>query len=271
MKNSFSTLGCPNWSFTDIITTAKDIKMDGIEVRGMGNQMYAPKLPIFSIDNIDNTIQKMKKLNLEFSIITSGCDLSDDNWNENFKEAKEYIMLAQKLGCSYVRIMCESTPEQRRDIDINIIASRYKEICIFAKGTNVFPLIETNSILANSDTMLEFLDLVSMDNAYVLWDIHHPFRFFNELPKTTYSKLKTSIKYIHIKDSINNNGNVEYKMTGYGDVPIFDCLKLLYDNDYSSWISLEWTLRWNPDLEDSGIVIPHYAGYIHELENRLST
>lgn len=45
MKFAFSTLGCPNWSWNEIFATAKDMKIDGIEIRGVGSEMYAPRIP----------------------------------------------------------------------------------------------------------------------------------------------------------------------------------------------------------------------------------
>ena len=36
MKLSFSTLGCPEWSWNEILATAKDMGFDGIEIRGVG-------------------------------------------------------------------------------------------------------------------------------------------------------------------------------------------------------------------------------------------
>lgn len=270
MKSAFSTLGCPNWSFSEITSAAKDLGLDGIEIRGMGSRMYAPGLSIFSEENIAGTLGTMKRLNLEFSMLTSGCDLSDDDWDKNLKEATDYIKLAGKIGCSYVRIMCENTPDQKREIYIDEIASRYAKICALAEGSGVFPLIETNSVLANSDNMLRFLDKVNMDNAYVLWDIHHPYRFYGETPECTFSKLKGLVKYVHVKDSVLQEGKTQYKMVGYGDIPIFDSLMLLSSETDDFWASLEWTLRWNPDLQDSGIVIPHYAEYIHDLQAKLA-
>ena len=35
MKTAFSTLGCPGWSWDEIFATAKDLGLDGIEVRGV--------------------------------------------------------------------------------------------------------------------------------------------------------------------------------------------------------------------------------------------
>lgn len=40
MKLSLSTLGCPGWSWNEIFATAKDLGMNGIEVRGVANEMF---------------------------------------------------------------------------------------------------------------------------------------------------------------------------------------------------------------------------------------
>ncbi len=47
-KLSFSTLGCPDWSFDKIIDFAKDNNYKGIEVRGILREMDLTKVPEFS-------------------------------------------------------------------------------------------------------------------------------------------------------------------------------------------------------------------------------
>ncbi len=46
---SFSTLGCPDWSFDKIIDFAKSNNYTGLEVRGILRQMDLTKVPEFSI------------------------------------------------------------------------------------------------------------------------------------------------------------------------------------------------------------------------------
>ena len=36
MNLSFSTLGCPNWTWREIIAAAVDLRYNGIELRGIG-------------------------------------------------------------------------------------------------------------------------------------------------------------------------------------------------------------------------------------------
>ena len=40
MKISFSTLGCPGFEWSDIYSMAKDFGFDGIEIRGMGKDIF---------------------------------------------------------------------------------------------------------------------------------------------------------------------------------------------------------------------------------------
>ena len=41
MKISFSTIACPDYSWVDIYSMAKDLGFDGIEIRGMGDGFAA--------------------------------------------------------------------------------------------------------------------------------------------------------------------------------------------------------------------------------------
>ena len=62
------------------------------------------------------------------------------------------------------------------------------------------------------------------------------------------------------------NGKLQYRMMGYGDVPVFDALKLLDENGYTGFVSLEWLKRWCPDLQEPGIVFAHFASYMNYLK-----
>ncbi len=271
MKLAFSTLGCPGWTWSDIYATAKDLNFDGIEVRGIANEMYVPNAKRFDENHLDKTIKQLNDGDMKISMLTTGVAVGEDYDNalvEAFAEAKEYMDLASKLSCKYIRIMISSHP-QPEDIDIDKSIELYNEMCRYGEDKGVTPLMETNGILANSIAMQQFMDKIASKNKGVLWDIHHPYRFFNETPSQTYESIGKYIKYVHVKDSVINDNDIVYRMMGYGDVPVFDALKLLKENGYDSFISLEWVKRWNPDLEEPGIVFAHYMSYMTFLLGRL--
>ena len=77
MKFSFSTLGCPGWTWDDMLVTAKDLGFDGIEVRGIGNELYVPNAKPFINTNIEKTKERLNKLKLDIPCLTSSCYLFD--------------------------------------------------------------------------------------------------------------------------------------------------------------------------------------------------
>lgn len=113
--------------------------------------------------------------------------------------------------------------------------------------------------------MLAFLDRAGSDNCGVLWDVHHTVRFGSESPVETFAALGTYVKHVHLKDSVMRGSRVEYRMMGYGDVPVADAVTLLDRAGFDGFFSLEWVKRWNPDLQEPGIVFAHYKNYMDSL------
>ena len=59
MKLAFSTLGCPNWRWREIYAAAKDLSIDGIEIRGIENEIYAPRVRIFDDQHREGTLKQL--------------------------------------------------------------------------------------------------------------------------------------------------------------------------------------------------------------------
>jgi len=271
MKLAFSTVGCPDWSFDEIFAAAKDFGYDAIEIRGMGKEIYAPKLNIFSDSNIGPTMEKLRSSGLDISMLASNSVIGFPTIAETGKrEAFDYIDLANESGIKFVRILISPRPEAD-EIDADVAIPVYSEICEYAENKGVTPLIETNGIFADSKVLAGFMEKIPVGNKGVLWDINHPRRFFNETAKQTFGNIGEYVKYLHIKDSVLNpeTNKIEYRMVGHGDLPIEDILKLVAGNGYDGFLSLEWTKRWVPDLQEPGIVFSQYANYMKYLIGEL--
>jgi sugar phosphate isomerase/epimerase len=263
VKIAFSTLGCPRWSWNEIVATAKDLGYDGIEVRGVGSEIYAPKIKVFSNREIENTKARLKRLGLEIPCLTSSSFLFEkDRVKENVKEGKEYIDLAQKLEVPYVRVLGDRGPGPEEEIDFHFVKENISELVSYSSGKGVKVLIETNGVFADPAKMLRLLEAVGSDDLGVLWDVHHPYRFMGISIAETYKALKEHICHVHIKDSIEKDGKIIYKMLGYGDVPVIEALNLLKEGGYKGHLSLEWVKRWLSDLEEPGIVFSHFINRV---------
>ena len=270
MKIAFSTLGCPDFSWSDIYSVAKDFGFDGIEIRGIGKDISAVKARPFTDGQIDRTIATLERLGLEIPCLTSGCCIKfADKLEETKAELSEYIKLAVKLGTPYIRVLADLEPDPRGEIDDEYMARAIKEVAAEAKDTGVTLLIETNGVYSDTKRLRALLDKVNCREVAALWDIHHPYRFAHETPETTIENLGSYIKYVHVKDSIMEKGQdgkktIKYRMMGFGDMPIPGMLHALREIGYEGYISLEWVKRWAPEIDDCGIVFPQFANYMRE-------
>jgi len=266
MKISFSTLGCPGWSWEDILVTAKDLGLDGIEIRGIENELYVPEAKPFADSSLQATKARLEKLKLEIPCLTSSCLLPDKAGIDSFiKEGKEYIDLAEKLGTPFIRVLGDANAEKSHPVDTEYIAANLSILAKYAEGRNVKVLVETNGFFADSKEILRLINKVDNPNTGILWDIHHPFRFMNEPIEKTYNALKNHIMFVHIKDSVIEGGKVRYKMMGYGDVPVRNALLLLKNGGYQGYVSLEWVKRWCIELEDPGVVFSQFVNYTRDV------
>ncbi|MDD4802171.1 MAG: AMP-binding protein [Syntrophomonas sp.] len=263
MKIAFSTLGCPDFSWTDIYSMAKDIGFDGIEIRGLGNEIYAVKAQPFTEQQLPVTKQKLSDLRLEIPCLSSGCCLKfAEQAEEVYQEIVQYITLAAKLGTPYVRILADLEPYPTGPVDDEAVLAALKPLIPIAEESGVTLLVETNGVYADTARLRNLLDNIPSDAVAALWDLHHPYRFAHETPGQTVQNLGAYIKYIHIKDSVVENGAIEYRMLGEGDLPIDEMMFALRSIKYEGYISLEWVKRWAADLSDPGIVFPHFRNYM---------
>ncbi|MBO5273286.1 MAG: AMP-binding protein, partial [Clostridia bacterium] len=263
MKMSFSTLGCPDFSWTDICSLAKDFGFHGIEVRSIGN--IAGQAP-FSPKHIAETKANLKRMKLEICCLSSGCALKfADRHEKSLAELKAYIALAKELGTPYVRVLGDLKAMPEEDFPDENVIEPMKILAPIAEEAGVTLLIETNGVYSDTARLADVLAQIGSDNVAALWDWNHPYRFNGESPETTIKNLGAYIKHTHIKDSVVEDGKVVYRLVGEGDLPpMADYMKALRSLNYEGYISLEWLKQYAPELSDAGIVFPHYANFMSQ-------
>ncbi len=263
MKISFSTLACPDFSWTDIYSMAKDLGFNGIEVRGIGEETNVVRAKPFTAEKVDATAAKLQKLGLEVPCLSTGCCLKfADKINETIAEITAHVDLAAKLGTSYIRVLADLTPEPQGEVDDSAVCEALKTVAGIAEEKNVMLLVETNGVYSDTARLRKLLDNVNSKAVGALWDMHHPYRYMGETGQQTVENLGDYIKFIHVKDSEIVDGKLAYKLMGEGDMPLHEMLSALQKIGYDGYISLEWVRRWSRDLYAPGIVFPQFARYM---------
>ena len=155
MKLAFSTLGCPDFSWPDMYAMAKDVGFSGIELRGLGDDIFSVHAEPFSKENIGKTKEKLKRLHLEIPCLSSGCALRfGEQLEENIREIGEYIRLAAQLGTPYIRILGDRTAEVTTDFDDAVVIEALRTLAPQAEAAGVMLLVETNGVYTRSCAIL---------------------------------------------------------------------------------------------------------------------
>ncbi|MDR2525235.1 MAG: AMP-binding protein [Oscillospiraceae bacterium] len=258
MKLAFSSLGCPELSWQAMTSMAKDLGFHGIELRTFGDTPG---------QELTAALDKLKTGRLEVSCLSTGSSLQyPGSARESAKaEIRRAIALAQALGTAYVRVLGDRTAEPCDPVEDDDIRAAMRELLPAAEAAGVTLLIETNGVYAETKRLAALLASLGSDAVGALWDLHHPYRFGRETPAQTVANLGAFIKYVHCKDSVMEDGRVCYKLMGDGDLPIELFLRALRSINYEGFLSMEWLKRYAPELEEAGIVFPHYVNYMETL------
>ncbi|HKZ66844.1 MAG TPA: sugar phosphate isomerase/epimerase family protein [Chitinophagaceae bacterium] len=260
---SFSTLGCPDWTFEQITSFAVQHGYKGIEVRGLQRQIDLTKCPEFLTEESRKaTMALMKEKELEFINLGSSATLHFAEGAErekNLAEGKRFIDLAEQINCPYIRVYPNGFPKgQGRSATIGLIIKGLLELGDYAKGKNVSVLMETHGEVVKIADLEEIMQAAEHPNVGLVWDASNMWTVTKEPPAEAWKRLKKYIHHTHIKDAMLVDGKPQYKLLGQGEVPIFEAIDALSKGGYKGYYSFEWEKLWHPEIAEPEIALADY-------------
>jgi sugar phosphate isomerase/epimerase len=296
LRVSFSTLACPDWPWREIANHGAEYGYDGVEVRLIEGQTDLLARREFAEEAIAENLDLLESQGLSVCGLSSSVRfdyLEREEREADLAIGKLYIDLANRLGAGFVRVFGDVLPSVNepaaRHAVIRNIAAGLDALAAYSELHNygVDVLIETHGDFADSKLLLELLMHVRHPLVGVLWDTHHPWRFFGEPVAETYVRLKPWIRHTHWKDSIENepqgqtateaaaeakarsinrgHRTASYVLFGEGEFPAAETMKLLHKGGYAGWFSLEWEKAWHPGLANPEIALPPFPDALLSL------
>ena len=260
---SFSTLGCPDWDFEQILDFAARNGYQGIELRGIKRQVDLFQCPQFAnATAVVNTRKKFKERNL--SIVDLGSSVSlhyteEAERRKNLDDGKRYIDLAHNLNCPFVRVFPNNLPKDNtRDAVMQLIISGLQQLGDHAKGSGVTVLMESHGEVVRTADILRIMEAADNPRVGIVWDITNMWTVTKESPATVYAQLKKYIHHTHIKDAKLDGNKISYVLLGQGDTPIFEAIDLLRRDDYKGYYSFEWEKLWHPEIAAPEIALADF-------------
>lgn len=260
---SFSTLGCPDWSFDAIIDFAVANNYQGLELRGIQRELDLVKCKEFN--SRENTLATRKKLDeKKLQVVDLGSSAAMHHADKaerqkNLDEGKRFIDLAQQLNCPYIRVFPNDLPkDQDRNATIDLIISGLRQLGDYANGSNVTVLMESHGELVHKADLQKIMQQAEHEHVGMVWDIVNMWNITKEPPAGVYEDLKKYIHHTHIKDLKMVNGKEQYVLLGKGETPIFEAIDILYNNGYKGFYSFEWEKLWHPEIDEPEIALADY-------------
>jgi len=302
-RTCFSTLSCPDWSFQDLIRNGVDFGFDGVEIRLLQRETNLLAHPDFQSSELAARQRELAEARFEVRGLASSVQLQSPDKAERERQlesGRRYFELAAELGARFVRVFGdvlqptedssvpveEVSPEQRQ-LTVSLVADGLNQLGELAEPFGIEVLIETHGDFASTLVMTETMRQVTHPSAGVLWDTHHPWRFFGEDLVESFERLRPWIRHTHWKDSVTRRAShtaadaqaaadeahglmsghrhADYVLFRGGEFPAQQCMSLLRSSGYDGWHCYEWEKIWHPELEPPELALPLFPGKIREL------
>ena len=273
MPLCFSTLGCPDWDYDEVLSFASKQRYQGVEIRVIARQLDLPGIAIFNTpEKIRTARKKAEDLNLKIVNLGSSAAMHHPEGSDREKsmdEARRFIDLARSLGCPYVRVYPNDFPKDvEKKAAMERMANGLRALGDHAKGSGVTVLLETHGDLLYADDIQSLMRDVSKPEVGLIWDIVNMWSVTKEPPAVVYPKLAPYVRHVHVKDFRMENGKMRHCLPGQGISPVFSGIEALRKSDYKGFYSFEWEKLWHPEIEEPDKALPYYVGVMRAYEEK---
>jgi sugar phosphate isomerase/epimerase len=260
---AFSTLGCPQWSWKAILEAADTLGFAGLELRGIAGEMDLTKVPELQGSRLTETKRDLEALGIVITDLGASARMHEREKvarDQQLDEGRRFIDLAQALGVRYVRMFGDKLPpgEAKEEVMKRVVEG-FQEMAAHAEAAGVTVLIESHGDFTHSADLDAILTRVGSPAFALLWDAHHTFVDGGETPAYTWKHLGARVRHTHLKDSVPQGAERRYVLTGTGEVPVREQVRVLVAGGYQGFYCYEWEKRWHPEIEEPEVAFPHYA------------
>ena len=256
MRLSFSTRGWAHMSWDEWVDAAVSTKFEGIEVYNLpGSPDLTEKTGPFHKYNMTATMRQLREQNLSIPCLDTSYDISDEE-KEFVPAVKELIAVAKQMQVPYVSVVALHDNEA-------LVRENLTELLADAEASDVTILVKTSGIFSDTARLRTIMDDFASDYLAALWDIHHPYRDYEESADATIKNLGAYVKHVHLRDSDDKD---TYNLIGEGNLPVADMMRALSSIDYDGFISLEWKTEWMEDLPEYDVIFTHFVNYMSRFE-----
>jgi sugar phosphate isomerase/epimerase len=266
MKLSFSTLGCPDWSFDRILEKGPEYGFDGVAFRALGGEPDLTRAPEFAGAERARTRKRLAAAGLRTNLLATSARMliADPAALEASQlQAEAHIDLAADLECPFIRVFGgQIAAGVSHAVTIHRAAERLRRLGDHAGKRGVTVLLETHDDFLNPDFVRRVMEATVHPSVGTLWDVGEQFRIFGVPSDQVWEALRPWVRACDIKDSVEDfSAPAGYRFvdTGTGELPLCETIDILSRDGFDGWITFEWEKRWNPDIAEPEHAFPTFV------------
>lgn len=248
MRLGFATLGCPGAPLDDVLALAQGNKFTGLELRAAPDEFTHTGLSATQRRELRTRIEDAGLEIFAVSSYVKLCAVEE-------QPLEEHLELAADLGARGVRVFPgddpgEGTPEGPSAGEIRAL----DRVTTAAKDVPI--LLETHDSHSTARQVAALCALLDNDvpghNVKALWDTSHTWSHGETLAEA-FDLLQPWLELVQFKQA---DSQQDYRPVAIdaGDFPIQELLTVLDGTDYP--LSLEWELKWHPQLPSLAETLP---------------
>ncbi|MBR0459115.1 MAG: sugar phosphate isomerase/epimerase [Victivallales bacterium] len=271
MKLAASTLGCPDWTFPQILENFSRIGLQGIEIRGIDGQLEASEISWFSPKKEAETKSLLRQSGLRFIGFGSSCHFHEKTTlRQNIQKAKDTIDILERMNIPALRVFGNNIPDPtQKSQTIHQVAEAVCEVAEYGQRHAVHVNLEVHGDFNTVETLEPIVNAFQQTPAAgILWDIEHSDKTYGDNFLDFYRLIQPLLRHIHIKDYLRKKPESAkswpIRKVGDGDIPIPQILRQVVADGYDGFFSLEWEKRWHPEIEEPEVVFPHFVKKMYE-------
>lgn len=292
LKICFSTLACPDWTWHDVLRQGTRYGFDGVEIRLLSRETDLLKNNDLQRSEWSTRQRELADSGFRVAGLASSARFDAPDANDRAAQieiGRRYIELCAALGGEFIRVFGDVLPDAddpKRPAVLRQIAEGLSTLGELAAPTGIQILLETHGDFSASAPCVEVMQMANHAHVGLVWDTHHPWRFHGEPLAETWQRLRPWTRHTHWKDSVTlpdqsstpeameaaraasqlmaGHQHADYVLFRGGEFPAIECLRLLLNDGYSGWHSLEWEKMWHPELLGPDIALPLFPIKLRE-------
>lgn len=246
MKTAFSTLGCVEKSFDEILALARRYSVDGIEFRGVGGVLDNTAIPEFSETGSAEAREKLKSAGLASIVLGTSCSFHDPKKTEAaIREGIFSVRAADRLGTPFIRVFGNRMPDG--DAPLRVAEGIAEILRATAEQPSVSVLLEVHGDFNRIESLAPVAGRLAASSRFgLIWDIKHTDPGYGDGWAEFYEYFRPLIRHVHIKDAVRAPERLV--LPGDGELPLSAILSRLEADRFGGFVSLEWERKWHPEL-----------------------